>query len=207
MISEPRLRLKLKRLGGRITVPILFDEGVVLRDSFDIARHADLRGTATPLFPPSRQSDIAALNSQFERAMEAGRCMVVRRTADHPSAKYDSVPGPTWARPALGPLANLGLRYFVRKYDLEGRTAADDLGIMRDALLETRELLGGRPTIYGELSYADIIAATFLQFVQPCDPRYIRLSEGNADCWTTPELAAEFADLVAWRDALYDEHR
>lgn len=207
MISEPRLRLKLKRLGGRVTVPILFDDGAVLRDSFDIARHADLRGAAPPLFPRGNEADIAALNTRFEPAMEAGRCMVVRRTAEHPSAKYDSVPGPAWARPALGPIANLGLRYFVRKYDLDGRTAADDLGIIRDALVEIRSLLGDRDTLLDTFSYADIIAATLLQFVLPCDPRYIRLTEATESCWTTPDLADEFADLVQWRDTLYEQYR
>jgi len=207
MISEPRLRLKLKRLRGRITVPILFDNGVVLRDSFAIARHADLRGSTPALFPEGKHSELAAMNSRFEAAMNAGRGLVARRTADHPTAALESIPAPTWARPALGPLASLGLRYFVRKYDLDGRTLADDLGAMRDALLETRKALGDRSTILDEFSYADIIAATLLQFVQPCDSRYIRLSEANLHCWTTPELADEFADLVMWRDALYDEHR
>lgn len=208
MISEPAARLKLKRLGGRITVPILFDDGAILRDSYDIARHADSRGTAPPLFPAGAEGEIAGWNRRSEPAMEAGRSLVVARTAASPEAALESVPGPAWAKPALRPVATLGVRYFQRKYALEGHTTESDLATLRTALLATREALaGGRDTILAGFSYADIIAATVVQFIEPLPPAYRRISDANRPCWTTPELVDEFPDLIEWRDRLYAGHR
>jgi len=208
MISEPIVRLKLKRLGGRLTVPILFDDGAILRDSFEIARHADARGSAQPLFPTGLEGEIAEWNRRCEPALEAGRSLVTERTAANPTAALDSVPGPAWMRPALRPLAHLGIRYFQRKYDLEGHTHDADVAIVRVALEAIRAALaGGRETIFDGFTYADIIAATVLMFVKPLDERYRHLSAANRECWTTPELAGEFDDLIAWRDRTYEAHR
>lgn len=35
----------------------------------------------------------------------------------------------------------------------------------------------------------------------------IRLGPATRAVWTQPALAAEFADLLAWRDGLYAAHR
>jgi glutathione S-transferase len=39
------------------------------------------------------------------------------------------------------------------------------------------------------------------------DDRYIRLGEASRKVWSHPDLAAEFADLVTFRDELYARHR
>ena len=53
MIGEPLLRLRAKRLTGKITVPILIEDGVVIEGSLRIARHAD-----GDLFPEGLEGDI-----------------------------------------------------------------------------------------------------------------------------------------------------
>ena len=61
-------------------------------------------------------------------------------------------------------------------------------------------------TILGSFSFADIAAAQVLGFVSP--PSFgLKLGKASARGFTDPELAAEYADLVAWRDALYEAHR
>jgi glutathione S-transferase len=49
--------------------------------------------------------------------------------------------------------------------------------------------------------------AVLLQAVAPVADRYIRLGPATRQVWSQPELAAEFADLIAWRDTLYERHR
>src|SRR5580698_1853504 len=60
ILGEPALRLKLGRLRGRVSVPVLtLDDGRVLADSADIARWADGRGEGPRLFPPEHEAAIA----------------------------------------------------------------------------------------------------------------------------------------------------
>ena len=49
LIDEPALRLKLRRLSGPVSVPILDLGDEVLADSFEIARYADRRAVREPL--------------------------------------------------------------------------------------------------------------------------------------------------------------
>ena len=43
--------------------------------------------------------------------------------------------------------------------------------------------------------------------ILPVDDRHWRLGPGTRKAWTQPGLAGEFADLLAWRDRVYDQHR
>ena len=56
-------------------------------------------------------------------------------------------------------------------------------------------------------SYADVIMASLLQGVAPVADRYIRLGPATRAAWTQLELARANADLIAWRDRLYEHHR
>jgi glutathione S-transferase len=49
--------------------------------------------------------------------------------------------------------------------------------------------------------------ASALQGVSAVADDYIPLGPATRAVWTQPELAAEFSDLVAWRDRLYERHR
>src|SRR5689334_3306739 len=80
LIGEPALRLKLRRLTGRVTVPVLTaGDGRVVADSADIARWADGRGEGPLLFPPEHEAAIAGFVALSERALAAGRALSLRR--------------------------------------------------------------------------------------------------------------------------------
>ena len=61
-------------------------------------------------------------------------------------------------------------------------------------------------TLLGSLTFADIAAAQVLGFVSP--PAFgMKLGKATARGFTDPEFAVAYADLVTWRDALYEAHR
>jgi glutathione S-transferase len=206
MLSVPLVRLKLRRLRGRITVPILFDGAAVFEDSHDIALHAEAHGTGTPLFPDGGHAVIEDWHARADAALEAGRSLATRRTAADSEAQLEALPHGSPRQ--LVPVAALGVRYFVHKYALADRTDALDRQLLRDTLHALRDGLGGRPHLIGDrLSYADILAAMVFQFVTPVADHYIRMGAATRRARANPDLADEFADLVAWRDRLYAEHR
>jgi glutathione S-transferase len=96
--------------------------------------------------------------------------------------------------------------YLRWKYGFGADVAASDAA-MRTALEDLRAALAGRDYLYEELTYADLTMAVVLQMVRPVDDRYIRLGRAVRAVWTNEPLAADFADLVEWRDRLYAEHR
>src|SRR5215468_11323456 len=85
LLGEPALRLKTRRLAGRVTVPVLTtSDGRVLADSADIARWAGERGEGPLLFPAEHEATVARFVSLSERALAAGRALsLARMLADH----------------------------------------------------------------------------------------------------------------------------
>jgi glutathione S-transferase len=63
------------------------------------------------------------------------------------------------------------------------------------------------PHLLGSFTYADIVMATGLQGISPVADRHLRLRPGTRQTWMRESLAAEFPDLLAWRDAIYEQHR
>jgi glutathione S-transferase len=51
------------------------------------------------------------------------------------------------------------------------------------------------------------VVSGVLQAVVPVAHEFIRLGPASREAWTNPRLAADYADLVAWRDRLYARHR
>lgn len=209
MLGEPLLRWKLRRPRGRVTVPALVDGATSVRDSLEIARWAESRGAGTPLFPAGREADVLAWNERSEAALQAGRVLVTRRTAVDRAAKLDNLPVPPALRGVLEPVADLGVKFFIEKYGVLDRSADDCERVIAETLDAARNALadGGGDYLLGSFSYADIAVAVVLQFVDPVADRYIRLTDATRAVWATPALAEHAADLIAWRDRLYAEHR
>jgi glutathione S-transferase len=208
MVGAPALRLRLRRFSGKVTVPVLFTPHGTLTESTAIARFADRIGKGAPLFPEGRDAEIDTLIARAERAMQAGRNLVTRRTGRSAEAQIEALPPPLRKTGPVGALlAREGVRYFVRKYDLDGRSEEADLKEVADALEAVRAALGGKPTMLGAFSYADIVASGLLQIVEPVDGPHLPLGPVTRGMWRTEELARRFADLVEWRDALYAAHR
>lgn len=211
LIGEPALRLAARRPFGHVTVPLLVDGPDVVMGSFDIAVRAERDGRGAPLFPRGREDEIAAWNERSEAVMIAGRAMLLARMRDSPDALAEQLPPfvPDALRPALRGLAAAGVRHLQRKYAIRPGEEARHDAVSREALDALRAALsGGRRYVLGDgFTHADVAMATSLQFVLPVDARYIALGPATRAAWTNPTLAEDYADVLAWRDRLYAEHR
>ncbi|MCA9670752.1 MAG: glutathione S-transferase domain-containing protein [Myxococcales bacterium] len=215
IFGTPLLRLRARRFSGRITVPLLIgDDDVVLMDSFDIARHADAiaRGGRPSLVPDEHRGEIERYNALSEAALAAGRARVTPAVVSDPAARRESVPAAL--RPLAARAAALGGAYLRRKYDtrrLEGDVGREAVVAALDALragLATGDGGGGGGDyLLGRLTYADITMASMLQVVEPVRSEAVPMGESTRRCWRDAELASSYADVVAWRDALYARHR
>lgn len=179
-------------------MPILFEDGEVLDESWDIARHADRIGEGEPLF-----FDVEAArywNGIADEALSAGRQRAIATTLRDPEAQRDALEGifPSRLHGVLRPVAVLAASQLKKKYP---SGPATDL---EDALEKWRAAIGGRPFLLEEgLSYADITMAVVLEFVKP--GTHIRRSEIERSVWTDARLASRYADLIEWRDRLVAE--
>lgn len=197
----------LRRKAGtrKASAPLLLaDEGPVL-GSFPIARWADAHGRPG-LFPEGKLEEIERLDALSERLLCLERARMFRRMKQSKRALYASVPRPLRV---LGPLAvasaKRGVRFIEHKYGADTLDASD--AVLRAALGELREALGGRSTVFERFSYADITLAVALQGIRPVADRWLALEPASREVWLEPALAEEHADLLAWRDALYEQHR
>jgi glutathione S-transferase len=208
MVSEPRLRARLRRLRGRVTVPAFFDEHGAFTDSFDIARHAETHGSGRSLFPDGADPAIARWNDRIMEALHAGRALVTARVSGDLAARNEAVPRVLRRTPLARPLGAVGVSYLVRKYELTAPKEAAHRDRIRGVLEELRAALGGGDhLVAGQLTYADVLGAAMMQVVVPVDDRFIRIGPATRAAWTDPELAAAYPDLVAWRDRIYDRYR
>jgi glutathione S-transferase len=210
LLGEPALRIKLRRAFGRVSVPVLTtDAGEVLAESVNIARWADQRGDGPSLFPAAHEAAIAHFSDLSERALDAGRALSLRRMLADRDALAEMVPGPL--RRVLGPLGpslgGFGVARTLRKY--EGHTTADarHRAVLTAALDELRASLAEAPagspkTLFGALTYADVAMAQVLIFVDPASDGP-RLGPASRRTFADEALRGAYADLLAWRDALY----
>jgi glutathione S-transferase len=209
LFGEYKLRLRMLKPFGRITVPVLQDGHRWLTDSFEIARYAEQVGSGPPLFPSDRLSEVEEWNRKSEAALAAGRAILMRSWANTPELAAAALPAsiPAALEPLLLPLGKRRLDAFMAKYRLaEGENAEDMLTAELDAL---EKALSGRRYLIGDaVAYADIAMALTRQQVSPVDPSYIvRLSGLSPAGMNIGELADRYADLIKWRDDLYARHR
>jgi glutathione S-transferase len=209
MLGEPLLRLKLGKRGGPATVPALIDRDQVFTDSWSIARHAEAVGSGAPLFPPEAIDAIQDFDRRAERILSAGRARTTARTLESPEALKEALPPPLRILgPAGMPFAKLGARFLQRKYATDQQSLEAHRSTLEEELAELRTALAGGDHLVGDtLSYADICMGCALQFVSPIELHGARLGAATRGCWAEPELAREYADVIAWRDRLYARHR
>ena len=208
-IGERRLRRLVGARTSRATVPVLLAGGEVLTDSWDIAVYADREGSGSPLIPAAELAEIQRWNELGERTMTAARALTVGRLLASDAALDESLPRalPRLIRRALRPVTRHGMVWFARKYALDLSDTERPRRMVREALDALRAAIAATGYVRSSFSYADIIAASLLQGVVPVAHRYIRLGSATREAWTQPELAADYADLIRWRDELYERHR
>ncbi|CAN5155942.1 hypothetical protein BH09MYX1_BH09MYX1_63160 [soil metagenome] len=206
MIGEALLRIRARKLTGKVTVPLLVDAGTVLIGSFVIAEYADAHGEGPRLIPDELRGDIASWDELAEDAMMFARKLVVLRTAEDDSVLRASLPKALRNVPWALTSARRGTAFFRRKYALDAIDPSKEplvrfLDRLRQTLAKSRFVVGT------ELTYADIIAATTLQCVRPAKRELWDIDDGLRPAWTDEELAARYGDLLDWRDAIFTAHR
>ncbi|HWO12070.1 MAG TPA: glutathione S-transferase N-terminal domain-containing protein [Polyangiaceae bacterium] len=208
-LGERRLRRVLGNPPGRATVPILLVGGEVLSSSWEIARYADRVGRAERLIPDELEPKVRHWDALAERAMSAARPLTIKRLLDSDAALDETLPPPVprWLRSMLRPVARFGTEWFARKYALDLADTGAARAALEVGLQALRSALGGSDYVLSRFSYADVIMATLLHGVSPVADRYVPLGPATRAAWTQPELAAAYADLIAWRDRLYERHR
>jgi glutathione S-transferase len=203
ILGELSLR-RLRNDGKPASVPVLVVDDAVIADSADIARWAASDG---PLRP---DGDDRAFDELFERGLAAGRVLGLRRVLADRDALLEMVP--PWLRmipPLAAAISAMGVRRTLAKYrsadpDEARRTLRSALEILRERLAAAPD---GEPrTLCGRFTTADIAMSQVLAFVRPPD-KGLRVGPANRRCFHDPELAAEYPDLLAWRDALYARYR
>lgn len=212
MLGSPILRVRLRRLRGRVTVPILFDgRGTVCLESLDIARYAERIGHGAPLFRRGHEEEVARWNRLSDEAMQAARALITSRLAEDRTAQQEAMAGVVPRRLAglLRPAALLAVRFLQRKYRVHDADEAVHREHLRGVLLELRRALAdGRRYLIGDaLSYGDIAMASAFIGVDPGEARHLPLGPATRRACTDLELAGEFTDLLGWRDQLYAGHR
>ena len=211
LVAELTLRVALRRPARRVTMPLFVDDGIALMGSDDIARYADRLGQGSPLFPSAHEAGISRWMQRSETLMTSGRALLLPRLGDSPEALREQLPRfvPAALRGPLRWMGSLGVRHLVEKYGTRGSPEALHEENCRATLDEARTGLGhGRRYLVGEdFSYADLTMGAALQFVLPVAETYISLGTATRDAWTATRLAEDYADLLAWRDALYAAHR
>jgi glutathione S-transferase len=209
-LGERRLRrLARSKPGERATVPVLRAGGQVLSDSWDIALYADREGRGSKLLPAGAEAEIRRWNDLAERTMMAGRAITVRALLASNAALVESLPPdvPLVLRRLLVPFTRYGTRWFARKYALDLHDTRTPHEALRAALDALRKAIAGSGYVLGQFGYADIVMATMLQGVVPVSDDYLPIGAATRQAFTLPELGAAYADVIAWRDGVYERHR
>ncbi|KAG2494925.1 hypothetical protein HYH03_006860 [Edaphochlamys debaryana] len=224
-VGELALRWRLGIWRKKVSVPVLFTphDGVIMQ-SYDIAKWADThsaRPGAERLFPEGQEAEIARWNAQSDLVLSWARGALVDGMLADPAQLSD----PTMLRASLPsllrplaawigpPLLRMVLRRLRSKYAAEAGASSKDktLAVLREAqaALKAAPPAPGAPgglryLVGGRLSYADMAIGVAVQVVKPLGPPF-----ASAPRPPLKEMQAyqeEFADLVAWRDALFAAH-
>jgi glutathione S-transferase len=212
LLGEPALRWRTRGRapGTRATVPFLISERERITDSNAIARHAEQIGQGAPLFPAEHREAIESWQREVEATMHAARVLVVQALVDNADAQVETlppqIPGPL--RRPLRPLARAGARFLARKHDAGPQRVADSLRTLEQFAERVRAQLDGHQYLVGDrFTWADISAAMVVNGFSGGVPGRLEKLPASKRTWTQPELVERFADLIAWRDQLYGEHR
>lgn len=207
LFGIPSLRLRLKRFTGDITAPALIDGQTRIFDSYKISQYIDSQGGGPKLFAPQSFTAIEHWNRVSEEICDDGRAFTNIKVSQDPEAQALLLPKfvPRAFRKSLHLLARLGTFYIAKSFAI----AHENLDQRKNNLRKNLNLIrAGLPQAPGgfligdQLSYADISVACCLQMIKPAAGTYVDKNEATRRCWTHPDLATEFKDLLAWRDRI-----
>ncbi len=204
LIGAIPLRIRARKWSGQLSVPLLIDERGSVQGSLAIAEHVDAYGKNSPLVPKEKSAEIRAFFDEIEDSMRAARERFTHALRSDAEAQRESAPPFLRAIGMAGPSVWLGSRFIVSKYDANDGSVLDRI---HRGLTTVRNAIGKKEYVYDSFSFADIIAASAVQTVYPFDDKYLVIPPGTRRLWNHAELAEEFADVMAWRDRLYEKHR
>jgi glutathione S-transferase len=212
LLGEPLLRVRARKLAGRVSVPLFLGDGAPIPDSLAIARHAERIGRGERLFPPEHEEAIVAWNARSEIALAAARALYLDRVAASRDAKVEMQPGflPRVVRRASVPLTDVAIGFLRRKYDVDPADSATFERVLTGQLETLRRSLAtgsGAHVVGDRFTYADVTMAATLQLIAPVADRYVPLGPATRTASHAPAIAGRFGDLVRWRDALYERWR
>jgi len=179
-----------------VSVPVLRTEAGAVRGSFEIARHAGRVAGG------GRLGDLDAIRAWddiSEKGLAAARTRVVKAIAADDDALDESVRGvPGFLKPVSRAITRRVVQGIDRKY---AHLALPDAH--RDGLLALRRALreSGTGFVLATFGYADITLCALLDAVSP-DADAALPGPAQRALWNDAALAAEFADLLAWRETL-----
>ncbi len=204
-LGEPLLRWRARRLGtGRATVPLFVDGSLVLGDSFEIMEHADRVGGGASL--GTDDPKVRAWPARIEPALQEARVRVTRAILADPEALTEAAASatPRFAASLFRPLAAAGARHVAKKYGFGVEGGVD--GATTQGVLEAlRAAIGDGPYVEDAFSAADLCAVSLLQGICPVGD-HIHLDPATRRAWTDEALASRYADLLAWRDGIFERH-
>jgi glutathione S-transferase len=205
LVLEPLLRVASRDLREKQTVPRLFVGRDVLRDSLEIARFADRVGRGDALLPSDLEQEILAWVDRSEALLASGRARLMDRMLASQEALREALPRPFRAiGPAVG-VARAAAAFVRDKHVRGAESPAAHEARMVEELDRLRAAIRGGAPLLGRFTFADVAVASSLGVIalRPETP----LGPAQRAVWAEPELAAAYADLLAWRDAIYDRHR
>ncbi len=196
MIGELRLRMK-----GAKSVPMLVDGDQTIASSLAIAKHADEVGTKTKLF----DVDVESWVLLSDRMIDVGRSRIMEALARDREAQVEALP--SFVPKFMAPLsAVVAVKFLGNKHKVRTDAAAETERELVPALQQIRKALGDRKHLVGDaFSFADIAIASALRAVTP--EARAEIGPATRKGWTDDVLAKEYADVLAWRDRLYDTYR
>ncbi len=203
LVGEIPLRMRAKK-GGKVSVPLLIDGDHVVQGSLAIGEHVDATGSKSKLFPEGSLDRIRALYEVLEDALSAAREGFVRDLAVDKDAQLESLPPLLRSLPFSNLSARVGTAFVRAKYNARIGSVDDR---MRAGLRAVKEAIGKKKYVLDAFSFGDIVATSIVQGIAPGDDRFVSIPPATRRLWQHDKLAAEFRDLVEWRDRVYEEHR
>lgn len=208
LLGEALLRLKARRRprGTKASVPLLVDGADVLPTSLAVARHADRIGRGSALFPEDQLADVLRWAELSDGILGIGRASVLEGLRNNRAAQREALPPfiPGALRSVLTPVtATVGL-FLASKHDVP-RDAAAELEKLRPLLDDVRRALGGGSYLLAGLTFADVAIAASLQVLRPRAES--SFGPGTRAIWSHESVAADYEDLLTWRDKVYAAHR
>ena len=209
LFGEVLLRLKVRAAatrGKKATVPLLVDGADVLPTSLEVARYADRIGRGAALFPEDQLVDVLRWADVSDRIVGIGRASALAGLRSNRAAQREALPPfvPPFLRGSLAPTISSISIFLASKHDVPSDTAAE-VEKLGPLLEEVRRALGGGSYLLAGLTFADVAVAASLQVLRPRASS--SLGPGTRAIWSHEDLAADYEDLLAWRDRLYRQHR